>query len=284
MKNRSLQPNPTLAVVAGLAGVLCFTVIPVITMKAMDAVLRGVPPKVAASGNPLLASAPKIVIGFFPVWGGLSVAAGMALLVVAWALNRGESWARPVGIGLLAVPSITGAYYSGPIMAFAKSKMYFFVIVALIGLVPYFILLLSGKGSTKEKVVRFFQFLMLGVTTAWTFSNGGSSLRMFWARPEPVYILDQGNLGFLMGFPVAWIGVAATAVSIPLLAANMRAGRLLAASGLLIILMGNLILFITHTSTQEFILGVIMAVISLALLWIPAAGGKTVMEQEPLPA
>jgi hypothetical protein len=282
MKTKSLQPNPTLAIVAGLAGVLCFTVIPVITMRAMDAILRGVPEKVAASGNPLLASAPKIVIGFFPVWGGLSVAAGMALLLVAWALNRGESWARPVAIGLLAIPAITGAYYSGPIMAFAKSKMYFFVIVALIGLIPYFILLLSGKGTTSEKIGRFFLFLMLGVTTAWTFSNGGSSLRMFWARPEPIYILNPSNLGFLMGFPVAWIGVATTAISIPILAANKRLGYLLASAGLLIILMGNLILFITHTSVMEFIVGVIMAVISLTLLWLPGVGGKMVEQELPV--
>jgi hypothetical protein len=285
MENKTERPAPTLAMVAGLAGVLCFTVIPLITARAMDAILRGVPEKVAASGNPLLASAPKIVIGFFPVWNGLSVAAGIVLLMVAWAMYKGESWARPVAIGLLAIPAITGAYYSGPIMAFAKSKMFYFVIVALIGLIPYFILLLSGKGSTSEKIGRFFLFLMLGVTTAWTFSNGGSSLRMFWARPEPIYILNPTFLWFLLGFPVAWIGVAATAISIPILAANKRLGYWLSSAGLLVILMGNLILFITHTSIKEFMVGVIMAVITLGLLWLPAVGGRVVeMEKEPLPA
>jgi hypothetical protein len=260
--------------VVGLAGVLCFTVIPLITADAIKLILQGIPPKVAASGNPLLASAPKIVIGFFPLWNGLCVAAGMALLLVAWALYRGEGWARPVAVGLLAIPAITGAYYSGPIMSFAKNKMFYFVIVALIGLIPYFMVLLSGKGSIGEKIGRFFLFLMLGVTTAWTFSNGGSSLRMFWARPEPVYILDQGNIGYLLGFPVAWIGVLTTAISIPILAAKKRLGYLLAFAGLLIILMGNLLLFINHTATKEFITGVIMAVVTLVLLWLPGVGKK----------
>jgi hypothetical protein len=281
MDIKSLNPNPRLAAVTALAGVLSFTLVPLITARAMDAILRGIPPKVAASGNPLLASAPKIVIGFFPVWSGLSVAAGVALLLVAWALYRGEGWARPVAIGLLAIPSITGAYYSGPIMAFAKSKMFYFVIVALVGLIPYFILVLSGKGSRSEKIGRFFLFLMLGVTTAWTFSNGGSSLRMFWARPEPVYILDTGNIGFLLGFPVAWIGVVTTAVSIPFLAAQKRFGFLLAVAGLMIIFMGNLILYIHHTATQEYLIGVIMAVITLALLRLPAVGGRVVEVGQP---
>ena len=276
MDKKSATPNLKLALSAGVAGVLCFTLVPVLVMRAMDAILRGAAVKIEASGNPLIASAPKIVVGFFPVWGGLTVAAGLALLLVAWAIYKGEKWALPTAVGLLAIPSITGAYFSGPIMFFAKSNMPIFLIVALIGLIPYFILLLSGKSSAGEKTGRFFLFLMLGVTTAWSFSNGGSSLRMFWARPEPMYILDNGNLGFLMGFPVAWIGVVAMVVAIPFLAAAKRSGYRLSSVGLLILLVGNAILFITHPGTKEFIIGVIMAVISLTLLWLPGIGGKTV--------
>jgi hypothetical protein len=284
MKSKTSQPNPWLALLTAIAGVLCIVVVPLITADAMDSILRGVQPKLLASGNPLLASAPKIVIGFFPVWNGLTVAAGIALLFVSWALYKGESWARPVAIGLLAIPAITGAYYSGPIMAFASSKMVYFIIVAAIGLIPYFTLLLSDGGSVGEKIGRFFLFLMLGVTTAWTFSNGGSSLRMFWARPEPIYILDPGNIGFLLGFPVAWIGVVVTLVSIALLAARMRLGFRLAMVGLVIILFGNLFLFINHTGTREFMVGIIMAVVTLTLLALPAVGGRMVAEPAKHPS
>ena len=264
-------------ITTGLAGVLCFTVVPLIVMRAMDAILRGAAVKIEASGNPLIASAPKIVIGFFPLWSGLSVAAGLALLLVAKALYQGENWARPVAVGLLAIPSITGAYLSGPVMFFASSKMFYFLIVALIGLIPYFIVLLWGQqGTTGQKIGWFFLFLMLGVTAAWSFSNGGSSLRMFWARPEPLYILDSSNLGFLMGFPVVWIGVVSVVVSIPFLAGYKRLGYRLASVGLMIILVGNGILRITHPGTKEFLIGVIMAVVSLTLLWIPGIGGKLI--------
>jgi hypothetical protein len=276
VNNKSSNSGLVPAIVAGLAGVLCFTLVPVLVMRAMDAVLRGAAVKIEASGNPLIASAPKIVIGFFPVWGGLTVAAGVALLLVAWAIYQGEKWAVPTAIGLLAVPSITGAYFSGPIMFFAKSNMPIFLVIALIGLIPYFFLLLSGKGSPAEKTGRFFLFLMLGVTAAWSFSNGGSSLRQFWARPEPMNILDSGNLGFLMGFPVVWIGVGSVVVSIPILAAHKRLGYRLGSVGLMIILVGSAILFIAHPGTGEFMAGIIMAVISLILLWLPGIGGKTV--------
>lgn len=284
MDRRNTQPNLPLAITSALAGLLCAILVPVITSQAMDAILRGIPPKVAASGNPLLASAPKIVIGFFPLWNGLTVAAGMGLLVVAWGFYKGESWARPVGIGLLAIPAVTGAYYSGPTMAFAKSKMFYFVLVALIGLVPYFILLLSEKGTGREKATRFFLFLMLGVTAAWSFSNGGSSLRMFMARPEPVSILDRGNLGFLLGFPPTWIGMFITLISIPLIAARKPTGPLLASAGLLSLLMGNLTLFIHHPGTQEFLIGVVMAVVTLTTLWWPAASRSRAVGRQAQPA
>jgi hypothetical protein len=269
----SQRDRTILAIVVGIAGLLCIALLPFVVVRAMDAVLKGVAIKIPASGNPLIATAPRIVLAFFPVWGGLSVAAGAALLLVSRAIQRGESWARPAAIGLLAVPSITGAYFSGPVMFFGKNAAPLFVLIALIGLVPYFVVLLWGKAPAGEKLGAFFLFLMLGVSAAWSFSNGGSSLRMFWARPEP-YMLDSGNYGFLMGIPVVWIGVIATVISIPLLAAHTRQGWRLAMVGIANILIGNSILFVTHLKTKEFLIGMIMGVVTLILLSIPAIGGR----------
>lgn len=279
MKPQSSQINHSaMALVAALAGVLCFTVLPFMIARAMTAVLEGAAVKIPASGNPLIATAPRIVIAFFPVWGGLSIAAGIALLLAAWAIYKGEAWARPAAIGLLAIPSITGAYLSGPVMFFGKSALPIFIFVTLLGLVPYFTLLLWGQASAGEKAARFFVFLMLGVTAAWSFSNGGSSLRMFWARPD-YYPLDASNTGFILGVPVIWTGVLTTVLAIPFLAAALRAGRRLGLVGLGIILMGNLMLFATHTGTKEFMIGMIMAVISLVLLFTPAIGGRLVTDR-----
>ncbi len=264
-----------LAIIIAVTGVLLFTLMPVLTIRAIDLVLKGAAVKIQATGNPLLTTAPRIVLAFFPVWGGLSVAVGIALLLLYAPMARGERWVRPLAIGLLAIPAVTGAYFSGPIMFFAKQAAPIFVGVLLLALVPYFLLLLWGEGSPGEKWGKFFLFLMLGVTAAWSFSNGGSSLRMFWARPEP-YALQLGHLGFIMGIPVIWTGVVATLVSIPFLAARKEIGYRMAGIGLLVILAGNLILWVTHTATKEFMFGIIMAVVSLALLALPKIGQSMV--------
>jgi hypothetical protein len=115
---------------------------------------------------------------------------------------------------------------------------------------------------------------MLGVTAAWSFSNGGSSLRMFWA--PGILPLDASNTGFILGVPVIWTGVLAAIASIPLLAARMRAGWRLSVVGVGILFMGNLILFASLTGTKEFMIGIIMSVISLGLLFTPAIRSKLI--------
>ncbi|NIW46922.1 MAG: hypothetical protein GWN30_19870, partial [Gammaproteobacteria bacterium] len=93
VKNQTSQGSLVPALFAGIAGILCVFIVPLITMRAMDTIISGALIKIEASGNPLLVSAPKIVISFFPVWGGLSTAAGIALIFVAWAIYQGKSWA-----------------------------------------------------------------------------------------------------------------------------------------------------------------------------------------------
>jgi len=160
-------------------------------------------------------------------------------------------------------------------MLFARSAMPIFLVIALIGLIPYFIILLWGTGTAGEKAGRFFLFLMLGVTAAWSFSNGGSSLRQFWARPE-YFPLDASSTGFVLGVPVIWIGVLATIFAIPFAAAGTRAGWRLALVGLGIIFLGNLMLFVTHPGTREYLAGMVMAIISLILLVLPSIGQRLV--------
>lgn len=268
LEQMEVKDRRFLAIITALAGILSFTVLPVAVARAMDAVLKGSALKIQATGNQLLTTGPKIVITFWPFWGGLCITAGVILLYVAWAIYQGQSWAKPVAIGLLAIPAITGAYFSGPIMFFNKSGMKYFLLIALIGLIPYFTLLLWGKASKGEKWAKFFVFLFLGVVAAFSFSNGGSALRIFMARPEP-YVLTGGQYGLLLGIPVVWIGVLMVAVSIPLLAAKSQRGYKMAVMGMFINLVGTAVLYVSNLDTSEFLLGIILIAVSLTLLLIP---------------
>ncbi len=272
-EQKAVKDRRILAVLTAVAGVLMFSVVPVAVARAMDAVLKGSALKIQATGNQLLTTGPKIVITFWPFWGGLCITAGVILLYVAWAIYKGQIWAKPVAIGLLALPAITGAYFSGPIMFFNKSAMQYFLIIALIGLIPYFVLLLWGSTGKGEKWSKFFVFLLLGVVAAFSFSNGGSALRIFMARPEP-YVLTSGQYGLLLGIPVVWIGVLMVMVSIPLLAAFSPRGYRMAVMGLFVNLVGTAVLYLSNFDTFEFLLGIILIGISLALLLIPSIKGK----------
>lgn len=196
----------TIAITAAFAGILLIGLVPVCTSMAMDAVLKGAVLKIEATGNPALVPALKLVSFFFPFWGAMSMVAGATLLVLTIPIFRGERWASAIALGMLAIPSIGGAYMSGPVMFFAKGVFFYFVTVMLVGLIPYFIILLRGHSAKSERITNFLLFLLLGVTAAWTFSNGHSALRMLLARPEP-FSFSLGLHGFALGIPASWTGV-----------------------------------------------------------------------------
>ncbi|MDE3089059.1 MAG: hypothetical protein KGJ80_06715 [Chloroflexota bacterium] len=274
VENVTSRDRWVMAVVAVIAGILMLTVAPNIFIGAMDTVLKGIAVKLPTIPNPDLKAAPQIVTLFFPLWGALGMIAGATLLAITLPLYRGERWARAVAIGMAAIPAIAGAYLSGPIVYFAKNAMPLFLVLMTIGLVPYFVLLLWGRASAGEKVGDFFLFLALGVTAAWSFSNAGSSLRILMSRTDfsALYV-------FLLGVPVAMIGVIAVIVGIPFLAARTRAGWWLSLVGLLGVTLGNILLYLSGLTSPEFLLGIILGVVfgvvSLALLLMPGIGGAT---------
>ena len=273
VENVTSRDRWVMAVVAVIAGILMLTVVPNIFIGAMDAVLKGIAVKLPTIPNPDVKAAPQIVTLFFPLWGALSMIAGATLLAIALPLYRGERWARAVAIGMAAIPAIAGAYLSGPIVYFAKNAMPLFLVLMTIGLVPYFVLLLWGRASAGEKIGNFFLFLALGVTAAWSFSNAGSSLRILMSRADfsALYV-------FLLGVPVAMIGVSAVIVGIPLLAARTRTGWWLSLIGLLNVTVGNILLYLSGLTSPEFLLGIILGVVfgvvSLTLLLMPGIGGR----------
>ena len=273
VENVTSRDRWVMAVVAVIAGILMLTVVPNIFIGAMDAVLKGIAVKLPTIPNPDVKAAPQIVTLFFPLWGALSMIAGATLLAIALPLYRGERWARAVAIGMAAIPAIAGAYLSGPIVYFAKNAMPLFLLIMTIGLVPYFVLLLWGRASAGEKIGNFFLFLALGVTAAWSFSNAGSSLRILMSRADfsALYV-------FLLGVPVAMIGVSAVIVGIPLLAARTRTGWWLSLIGLLNVTVGNILLYLSGLTSPEFLLGIILGVVfgvvSLTLLLMPGIGGR----------
>ena len=127
-----------------------------------------------------------LVSFFYPFWGTVSLIAGIALIVIAKALSRGEGWARGLAMILLSLPSIGGAYMIVPWMNFVGSAQGGFppaVFIMMVGLVGYFTLLLCQPGDWKQKLVDFLVFLMLGVAAAQNFANGHAAFEILQGIP-----------------------------------------------------------------------------------------------------
>ena len=143
-----------------------------------------------ADGNAswhLLTLTTWLVSFFFPFWGTTTLLAGLALLVIVKPLYNGEGWARGAALLALSFPSIGGAYMIVPWMNFVGTKYGGFppaVATMMIGLIPFFAILLMDKGDNKQKIVDFLAFLAMGVTASYSFANGHAAFRVLYGHPQ----------------------------------------------------------------------------------------------------
>jgi hypothetical protein len=101
------------------------------------------------------------------------VVGAFVVLVIARAYYRAEKWARGVALLCFAFPAMGGAYMLVPAINFTGFGTYviYSMIISLLGLIPYFTILLAEKSDAMQKVVNFFVFLFLGVQGAHSFAN-----------------------------------------------------------------------------------------------------------------
>ena len=170
-----------------------------------------------ADGNAswhLLTLTTWLVSFFFPFWGTTSLLAGLALLVIAKPLYNGEGWARGAALLALSFPSIGGAYMIVPWMNFVGTKYGGFppaVATMMIGLIPFFAILLMDKGDNKQKMVDFLAFLAIGVTASYSFANGHAAFRVLYGHPKrPMFAegIAITYVGFI-GLWAAWFFLSA---------------------------------------------------------------------------
>lgn len=279
MRNDTTQNGRLImAIVALIAGLLIIFAIPNISIKVMDSILKALDAKILQTSDPTLISAKKVFTFFFPFWTGLAVVGGALLLLLTLPIYRGEKWGRPLALTLLAIPSILGAYMFGPIIFFAKPLIANAGIVALLGLIPYFIILLWEKSSISDKLINFILFLFIGIEIAYSFTNGHSSLRMFLGWPEGAARTTEYYF-YAFGIPVIWFGVLMGIIGIPLFAGRRNSGWWLVTGGSFIMLLGTIIFYLAKPNGW-FTTGIALTLISFILLLIPSIGGRPISEKD----
>lgn len=277
--NTTATGRKVLAATAIIAGLLCIAVIPKIAMNAQAVILLNVYNFVEQAGNPALMAAPKMVTFWYPFWSVMTMIAGTILLLLAAPIYRNEYWARPIALGLLAIPCVAGAGLIGPIVKFAIDHIMSAVGIMGLGLIPFLIMLLYEKSSGKLKVINFVVFMALGLTAAWNFGNFHGGFRILWSFliASPKYMIYS----YAIGTPVALIGVVMAMLGIPLLAGRSRKGYWLCVSANALFVVGTGTIMLGNPQTLEFYVGTAAGLITLILLLSPKIGGQLV-DHKPL--
>jgi hypothetical protein len=79
------------------------------------------------------------------------------------------------------------------------------VSIMAIGLIPYFAILLLDKGDSKQKIVDFLAFVMIGITASYCFANGHAAFRVLYGHPlRPMFA--EGIAMTYFGWIGLWVG------------------------------------------------------------------------------
>ena len=226
-----------------------------------------------ADGNAkwhLLTLTTWLVSFFFPFWGTLSVLAGIALLIVAKPLYNGELWARGLALFCLSIPAIGGAYMIVPWMNFVGTKYGGFppaVATMMIGLIPYFAILLLDKGDMKQKIVDFLAFLMIGITASYSFANGHAAFRVLYGHPKrPMFA--EGIAMTYFGWIGLWVAWWLLAAAVYKLGTRKESGwYLMLIGGAIAMVVGFAVGVVRYTTVDYYLNGALgLSVVILALI------------------
>jgi hypothetical protein len=277
MLHPSKQVRTAVIAVIVIAAILMIVVVPFIAFDMVNPIVgyqQARIEKFFAEGNPqapLLVLTTWLVSFFFPFWGSMSVLAGLALLVIALPLYRGEGWARGLSLLCLAIPSMGGAYMIVPWMNFVGTAEGGFppaVIIMTIGLIPYFAILLADVGDKVQKIVDFFVFLMLGVCSAESFANGHAAFRILYGHPSRPQF-GEGIAITYFGWLGLWVSAGLTIAAIYLLGNRKESGWYAALiGGLSALLVSGATHYVRH-ATIDYLLGSLMGLSIVVMVLIP---------------
>jgi len=226
-----------------------------------------------ADGNAkwhLLTLTTWLVSFFFPLWGTLTVLAGIALLFVLKPLYNGEAWARGLALFCLSFPSIGGAYMIVPWMNFVGTKYGGFppaTIIMMIGLIPYFAILLGDKGDVKQKIVDFLAFMAIGVTASYCFANGHAAFRVLYGHPQRPMFAEGIAITFF-GWIGLWVGWWLLTAAIYKLGLRKESGwYLMLIGGAITVVAGFATAWVRHATVDYYLNGFLgLACVVLALI------------------
>lgn len=277
LERTSRQTKLIVVGVVVIAALLMIALVPFMSFNMVNPIVGYQQERIAqfqAEENPqwpLLTLTTWLVSFFYPFWGTMSVIAGLALLVIVFPLLNGKPWARGLALLCLAVPSMGGAYMIVPWMNFVGTKEGGFppaVVIMMIGLIPYFAILLAEKVDFKQRVADFLVFLMLGVAAAESFANGHAAFRILYGHPKRPLFAEGIAITFF-GWLGLWVGAGLLIAAIYQLGARKEKGWYFAMIGsIVVMLVSGATHYVRHV-TLDYLYGSLMGLSLVVMLSLP---------------
>jgi hypothetical protein len=280
-----------ITIVIVVAALITIFVEPLLVKQILPPIIQGQQAryeKMSASDSPedqakaqLIKDTPYLVSFFYPFWMALGVFGSIVVLVIARQYYEGAQWARGVALLCLSMPSMGGAYMLVPAINFTGFGSYviYAMIIALLGLIPYFTIILGEKDTVKNKVWAAVVFLILGVQGAHSFANGHAAFRIQWMHPaRPVWA--PGTWVLWLGTQVMWLGTICIILAIFYLGVRKKTGWYLATIGGATTMFANFWVHLVRGTTSDYILGGLFGLIILILMLVPSIGNQLFDEPE----
>jgi hypothetical protein len=213
--------------------------------------------------------APKMLTIWFTGMLGITFVASIILIATAYPLWKGKSWAWPVALSCISLPTIFAVIEILPYVVH-MGKPPLTMISLLVGLAVYLTFVLLRKGKGIEKAARFVVFTLLGVVAGHinVLTMHGFKGVLDWPQ-SPLFSALQEAI-YAVEAPANFIAMGLCIIAIPLLAAGKKRGWWLALfAGSVVIAVNYPTHFIRMVTSDFFMAGTLGLALVVSLIVPP---------------
>ncbi len=269
MNENHFSPNgrTTLAVLAVLFGLFVAFCAPFLIQRMLDETLDFIVQHQAAEPGFVVASILLPIFVF--LFRAIGAVAGIALIVIAYPLWKGEEWAWPAALACISLPTMFSVLFVLPYLA-ELGKPPITVLVLLTGLAVYLAFIFLKRGSGMDKLARFIVLTLLGMLPGHASILVIHSLRSLFTRPEKPLFTDPKITIFGFEGPVNFIVMILCIIAIPLVASQRRSGWYLGLIAGIAAVVADYPTHFIRLETSDFFVGGTLGLLLVISLLIPA--------------
>ena len=270
MEDQDFTPaaRKTMAILAVIVGLFITFISPFLIQSSLDAIMEKVASLIPT--NPEFTLTGVLLPIAFITLRGIGIVAGIALMLIAYPLWKGEEWAYPVALSCLSLPTMFGVITTLPyIVQFGKPSSA--GLVLLIGLITFWTFLLLKKGDRTTKIARFFTFTMLGLVPGHLIVMVNHGLKGLIDRPDKPMFTDPMITIYGFEAPLNFIALSMCIIAIPLLASRSHklTGWWLALIAGVTAIIANYPTHVIRMQTSDFFVAGTLGVLLVISLLIP---------------